>query len=195
MKSSQASAAWLFDRLDLDVALLGDLVEEAERRSPIWYWRQVLFAIWAGTWSAIRGHRMLALRAVATGFAMEFLCFFFWGYVGSLLPGRLVLSLESWTINWVFTLLGSVATGWVIARTHPAQQVPMVLLFLTCDLLGYGCVSFFLWGMPPVDLIAHPWFGGYLALCLVNTLARIVGLPLGGAFARPRRRHDHPQPV
>jgi len=48
MRSSHGTAAWLFERLDLDVALLGDLVEEREQRSEIWYWRQVLFAVCAG---------------------------------------------------------------------------------------------------------------------------------------------------
>ena len=45
MKSSQAIANWLFERVGLDVALSGDLLEERERRrSAIWYSRQVLIA-------------------------------------------------------------------------------------------------------------------------------------------------------
>jgi hypothetical protein len=188
MRSSQAIAVWLFERLDLDIALAGDLLEERARRgSAFWYWRQVLIALWIGIWRAIRDHRVLALRAVATGFAIELLCFFFWGYLGSLLPGRLVLSLQSWTINWLLTLLNSVATGWVVARTHRAQPVPMVLLFLIFDLLGYVYVSFFLWGMSLTDLIAQPWFRAYLALFIVNIFARIVGVPLGGISARAKK--------
>jgi hypothetical protein len=79
---------WLFELLDLDVALTGDLLEERARgRSAIWYWRQVLIAVWIGIWSAIRDHKLLALRAVATGFAMEYFnlflctsCFTSWKY-------------------------------------------------------------------------------------------------------------------
>ncbi len=41
MRSSHAVAIWLFERLGLDVALTGDLLEECQRgRSAIWYWRQ-----------------------------------------------------------------------------------------------------------------------------------------------------------
>ena len=69
MRSAHATVAWVFDRLDLDIALLGDLVEECERRSAIWYWRQVLFAVWAGMWSAIRDHKVLALRSFTGGAA------------------------------------------------------------------------------------------------------------------------------
>jgi hypothetical protein len=89
MRSSHAIVVGLFESLDLDIALAGDLLEErARRRSAVWYWRQVLIALWIGIWRAIRDHRVLALRAVATGFAMELLCFFFWAYLGSLLPER-----------------------------------------------------------------------------------------------------------
>ena len=77
MRSSHAIAIWLFEHLGLDVALIGDLLEECERgRSAIWYWRQVLIAVWIGILVAIRDHKLLALRAVATGFAIEFLFVF-----------------------------------------------------------------------------------------------------------------------
>ena len=72
MRSSQAIAVWMFERLGLDVALAGDLLEEcARRRSTIWYWRQVLIAIWIGIWSTIFAHKLLALRAVGTGCAVN----------------------------------------------------------------------------------------------------------------------------
>ena len=53
---------------DID-ALLGDIAEEAPRRSRIWYWSQLLVAVIVGSWRAARGHAWLALRAIATGAA------------------------------------------------------------------------------------------------------------------------------
>jgi hypothetical protein len=51
MRSSHATAVWIFERLGLDVALAGDLLEERARgRSTTWYRRQVLFAICTGIW-------------------------------------------------------------------------------------------------------------------------------------------------
>jgi hypothetical protein len=69
----------MFDRLDLDGALAGDLLEERARgRSKVWYWRQVLIAIWTGIWSTVFAHKVLALRAVATGCAVNGVWLFLW---------------------------------------------------------------------------------------------------------------------
>jgi hypothetical protein len=69
----------MLERLGLDVALAGDLLEERARaRSAIWYWRQVLIAILIGIWGAIRDHKVLALRAVATGCAANSVWTFLW---------------------------------------------------------------------------------------------------------------------
>jgi hypothetical protein len=77
MRSSHAIAIWLFECLDLDVALTGDILEERERgRSAIWYWRQVLTAVWIGIWGTVRHHKLLALRATITGLAIEALLTF-----------------------------------------------------------------------------------------------------------------------
>src|SRR5215475_7240217 len=53
MRTSRAIAVWLFDRLDLDSALFGDLLEERARgRSAFWYWRQVVIAMCLVIWRA-----------------------------------------------------------------------------------------------------------------------------------------------
>jgi hypothetical protein len=51
---------------DID-ALLGDIDEEARRRSPFWYWGQIVAAIVVGSYRAVRKHPFLALRAVGVG--------------------------------------------------------------------------------------------------------------------------------
>ena len=79
MRSSRTAVAWIFERLGLDVALAGDLMEEYARgRSTLWYWRQVLAAIWTGIWGAIFHHKLLAVRAVVTGCAVNGVWLFLW---------------------------------------------------------------------------------------------------------------------
>ena len=115
MRSSHAIAIWLFECLDLDVALTGDILEERERgRSAIWYWRQVLTAVWIGIWGTVRHHKLLALRATITGLAIEALLTFLWNRWGPDLP---LFSLVQWIVQFSVVLLTQMGTGWVVART------------------------------------------------------------------------------
>src|SRR5215467_6993287 len=51
---------------DID-ALLGDIAEEAARRSRVWYWSQLLAVVVVASWRDAWKHPWLALRAIATG--------------------------------------------------------------------------------------------------------------------------------
>ncbi len=190
MRSSHAIAAWLFERLGLDVALAGDLLEECARgRSPIWYWRQVLIAIWIGIWVAIRDHEVLALRAVATGLATNYLFnFLWWRYLYPLLSPMLsMVSMEGWGIQLVMMLLTQAAVGWVVARTHRAYQVPFVFLFLVCDVLWYAQRNF-AWLLGSID---QPEFRLDVVWYFTNNFMLTVGVLLGGILgARPKRQQS-----
>jgi hypothetical protein len=131
MSSSDAIVVWIFDRLALDVALAGDLREEREQgRSMIWHWRQVLIAICIGISRPIFQHKVLALRALATGCAVNAAWLFLWSNFLHLgLPVRPALSFES-IASLAIILLTQVATGWVVARTHRPYAIPMVLVFV-----------------------------------------------------------------
>jgi hypothetical protein len=185
MRSSQAIAAWLFDRLDLDVALLGDLIEERERRSPVWYWRQVLFAVWIGIWSSIRDHKVLALRAVATGFAMEYFFLFLWEFQGPDLP---LISIVNWIANLSLVLLTQTATGWVVARTHRARRIAMVFAFLACFFLWDFSHKLF-WAIrmlvdwDRIDPAVHP----YVVYTFVYISLAVVSALFGGILAHPQK--------
>ena len=97
MKSSQPIVNWLFERVGLDVALTGDLLEErGRRRSAIWYWRQVLIAVCVGIWDALRTHKLDALRVVAVGFAMQYLGIFLWARTSFNVPD---FPFEQWMIQ------------------------------------------------------------------------------------------------
>lgn len=191
MRSSCAIVAWLFDRLDLDVALSGDLMEECERgRSAIWYWRQVLIAVWVGIWGAVRDHKVMALRAVAMGFAMEYFFLFLWEHQTELFRtrGLPLISIVMWIGNLSVVLLTQTTTGWVVARTHRTHHIPMVFVFLTC---------FFLWFFGPqlfwairmlvdwdrIDPAIHP----SVLYTLVYIFLAVVSVLFGGILAHPKK--------
>ena len=132
MRTSHAITLWMFDRLDLDGALAGDLLEERARgRSALWYWRQVVIAICLVIWRALRDHKLLALRAIATGcatnYALMFLCERLLPQLG--LPLGPTASARTWIIGLSLILLIQSLTGWLVARTHRAQAVPMITAF------------------------------------------------------------------
>ena len=76
MTSHQSSAAvgtWLLDRFCDDPAVAGDLMEEYRRgQSTLWYWREVVAAICAYSWSAIWEHKWMTVRAIMTGWLFAF---------------------------------------------------------------------------------------------------------------------------
>jgi hypothetical protein len=180
----------MFERLGLDVALAGDLLEEcARRRSTIWYWRQVLIAIWIGIWSTIFAHKLLALRAVGTGCAVNGVWLSLWlkfPYIG--LSRTPELSIES-IASLLIILLTQTATGWIIARTHRTQAVPMVFVFAIWLVLWFFVDTFSEAKRFLVDSIDPPGFGAYLAWYLTPIAIEIIGLLGGGMIAsRPHRQ-------
>jgi hypothetical protein len=137
---------------DID-ALLGDIAEEAPRRSLIWYWSQLLAVVLVASWRELRRHPWLTLRAIATGFATLTL------YFGTVqLTGRVirVLSNGGYYIagHWltlpprpmppppydvltvlIINALGFLISGWAIVRLHRAHGLAMTTPFLSLTTL------------------------------------------------------------
>jgi hypothetical protein len=177
-------AAWLFERLGVDVALAGDLEECAQGRSAIWYWRQVLIAIWIGVWSAVFGHKLLALRAVATGCAVNGVWLFLWMrflHLGLPLPppDTKQLLLQSMACLSII-LFTQTVTGWIVARTHRAYAIPMVVVLVVWLMLWYvgGTVA----GKEPGFL---PHFAWYVTPLSVEVFGLLLGGILGARRLRP----------
>jgi hypothetical protein len=179
MSSSDAIVVWIFDRLALDVAIVGDLGEErAQGRSTIWYWRQVLIASCIGIWRPIFQHKVLALRALATGCALNAVWLFLWSkflHIG--LSVRPEISFES-TASLAIILLTQMATGWVVARTHRPYAIPMVLVFVIWLVLWYLGSSSEVKTLL-VDSFGKPEFLPYLVWYLAPESVTVVGLLLG----------------
>jgi len=189
MRSSHVIAVWLFERLGLDGALAGDLFEERARgRSTIWYWKQVLFAIWIGIWGAILSHKVLALRAVATGCAVNAVWLFLWSkflHLGLPVspPHTKRLMIEA-VACLLIILLTQIVTGWIVARTHGALAIPMVVVFVTWLVLWYvgGTLSG-----------NQPRFFPHLAWYLTPISTVVVGLFIGGILGvRPKGQPSSP---
>src|SRR5712691_6003169 len=129
-------AVWLLKRLgpgDTNESLAGDLMEEYQRRrSPAWYWKQVLIAIAAGAGHDIRVHKLLAVRAIVTGCVTL-------GLLASPLTAFAVNVLAKqappswWTyhryyprvvevVAMTLMCIAAFGSGWIVARLHRAHQ-------------------------------------------------------------------------
>src|SRR5262245_61338103 len=138
---------------DID-ALLGDIAEEAPRRSRIWYWSQLVAVVIVASWHDARSHPWLALRAVATGLATSTLYF---GAVQVIGRAVMVLSNGGYYIagHWltlpakplpsppfdvitVLTIiaLGFTLSGWAIVRFHRDHGIAMAIPFLFVTMLA-----------------------------------------------------------
>jgi len=135
-------ARWLLDRFGIphrNEPLMGDLVEEyASSRSAFWFWRQTATAILTTVVRDIRNHKLLALRAIATGWLLMLA----WALVAQLIRP------PSWSygLNWnrwqLFELFQTVSMvlcptiiGCIVASTHKAQQGAMVLVYVVSLLI------------------------------------------------------------
>lgn len=168
MRSSKlpAVATWLLEHLrsgsDGDY-IAGDLIEAYEcGRSRAWYWKEVLAAIIVSFYQEIIAHPVLALRALAIGWATWFL--FLDGLAPKLvapvfrrffLPSAYPLS--PWSLTWrLLSLFVFAASGWIVSRFHRPHCTAMVLLFTT---------SLFVSAL--VGLLPWVWF--HAAETLTNT--------------------------
>lgn len=125
-----AVARWLLERVCPDPGLSGDLIEEyRRRRSAIWYWKQALIAVSVYPFSQIIEHKWLAVRAIATGYAIWYV------FNATLLKGVILpwMGMDSTLDRAAYFVLAYglwLANGWVIARLHRPYSTAMVLAYM-----------------------------------------------------------------
>ena len=145
-------ATWLLQRFasgSRGESLVGDLLEQyQQKRSPAWYWRQVVIAILASTASDVAAHKLLAVRAVAVGGLASVLFTVPVHWLGEIAHA----SIDDWLAAsghysfWPVFLSGPVsgtflecvagaAIGWIVARLHRAHAAAMVCLVSASILL------------------------------------------------------------
>jgi hypothetical protein len=137
----------LFPSQDID-ALLGDISEEAPRRSRLWYWSQLVAVVVVASWRDTRKHPWLTLRAMTTGFVTLTIYFGIVQFIGRIVR---VLSNGGYYVagHWltlpsrplppppfdvltahVIIALGFLITGCAIVRFHRAHGVALAMPFL-----------------------------------------------------------------
>jgi hypothetical protein len=200
-KQPPAVASWCLVHLsDPDEGLLGDLIEEYQRRqSPIWYWRQIAIAIVVNCARRIWTHKLETMQAVFTalaalGVAARVVIEPAMLVLGTLAGRGWTLPPGSWTdpymwITVVLWLVAAALTGTLIARLHAERRATMtiaVLLFMAA------------WNLPEWYRMAAdaltlgPRFVPYLVNSLIYYAIVSSGIFVGSLWARDgasRTRH------
>jgi hypothetical protein len=142
-------ATWLIEHLhssNENESLIGDLMEDyTHGRSNAWYWRQVLAAIVVSSCGEVRAHVLIAIKAMVTGWAAQFMLqFVVWGLLSRFhlwlplyhkLPlffGYGIAASLTWLILWSPIWIGS---GWFVGELYRSRLASMVLLFSTSVLI------------------------------------------------------------
>jgi hypothetical protein len=61
------TAHWLMERCGVAQPVVGDIMEEAVRRSSLWRWKQVAWAVWRALLSDATSHPVILIRGIAIG--------------------------------------------------------------------------------------------------------------------------------
>jgi hypothetical protein len=164
-------ATWILKHFgsgpDVDTTI-GDLMERYHKgRSRSWYWRQVMKTVVVSAFSEIRGHKVLAARAVVVGMTVMAVLEIFFSRLYTRLPSpdryamwlitrKLPFPQDDWliyepyfqyfeSIYWIgipllMTLIAGLVTGWTVARFHRPHHRSIVLFI---------CVVAFVSGVLP----------------------------------------------
>ena len=194
-------ATWLLEHLRSDrknESLIGDLMEDYGcGRSNAWYWRQVLAAIVVSSCDEVRAHVVIAIKAMVTGWAAQFMFqFVVWGLLSRFhlwlllyhkLPlffGYGIAASLTWLILWTPIWIGS---GWFVGGLYRSRLVSMVLLFST---------SVLVWNLLRLPWTIHLLVDGgrdsrylpQLVVELMNLTLPSIYIVLGGVLAGISKR-------
>ncbi len=190
---------WLLNRFGhRNDTLTGDLIEEySQGRSVAWYWGQVLVAIVVDLGKEVRAHKVLALRALAVGWAALYVLLRvvenpWWPfYYRKLLPRGLNPSLSWWHYYYLYpTLLipciFAGASGWIVGRCHRAHREAMVLAYLVSMQLWLLCQGGGFRLME--DVLGNRRFLPYLFSWVANFIFITITTLLSGLWGVSRER-------
>jgi hypothetical protein len=184
MKQGHRRANWLLERLAVDGAVAGDILEEYERRrSRIWFAKQVTVAVCAGVWNPVRDDKLIVLRAMFIGWgavsAWSLLIGYPWQLLRSWPPGPSLAPAKVF-LTLLFLLATNAAVAWVLARIEHTRRAITLLAFLIFQSACYVYASYEEGRRLMVDSIDQPRFRPYLAFYVGELLAMVVGIVVGG---------------
>jgi hypothetical protein len=169
-------AEWLLTAFGVNESVHGDLLEASADRSAVWLLWQTAAAVALHVARELRSHPLLTLRAVATGWILTVA----WGRLVWLFvtpPGEAIpTSFKLYRIVTVF--VWPVIVGWLVARTHRAQPVAMVLAYAASAVLWWTWL--------------HTVYSEHFSRLPVQFWLVIYGIDLlltlvGGFLQKPRR--------
>jgi hypothetical protein len=165
-------ATWLLKRFVVSEALAGDLAEEYRRgRSASWYWRQVLAAVVVASIKEVGGHKLNAMRAIATGWAVLLLIFIglgdrvanglayqFWGWTREIGASSTYVW-QPFHITAAFvSYAGFGLSAWAVVRVQRDHALPMLLAYLVSVIVVLtSAATFIAWIARPIA-VPHPLF-------------------------------------
>lgn len=176
-------------------ALAGDLIEEWRHgHSRTWYWKQVLVAVGIGFCTEIWAHRVIAARAIATGWLASYAIGYVWsrtliGPYYDFVRDHVSAGNRIFGIQFASVILGlplwvafGALTGWIIARLHRPYQAVMVTAYLG---------SVWLWKAPwlctlAADALGHPRYIESLIASLLSLAIATASTLMGGLWEGSR---------
>lgn len=192
--SEPRAATWLLKYFCQNEALIGDLLEEYRQgRSASWYGRQVLMAILVGCGGEVRANKLLAVRAVVTGWAASILFYYlmtlpvhklYWWATAGLRANRNEMW---WSHYYTYPVafvpcIGGFLSGWLVARLYRPNRVAMVYVFVVFMLLAQFPEVFRL----ATDSLTNSRFLPYLLDYLLRENLFLASILFGGL----RRTHS-----
>ncbi len=191
-------STWLLERLaprHRRESLVGDLHEQMRRgRSAWWYRRQVFGSILAGLTADIAAHKLLAVRALAIGWAAMYLAIHFasprieqvrralfreWG---SALWGESEILRQLWVYYGIpfvlLTCLIFMAIGWTVAALHRRHLPGIVILFAATLLIPAAFSAMETRRLLGTELWPGWGWGSFRWALLFHTFDSIVVYPL-----------------
>jgi hypothetical protein len=176
-------ATWLLERLGstiVEAALVGDLFEAYQtRRSPFWYWRQVVAAIGVGAYRDARHHLPVAIGAAVSGLCIAAAPV--WLLTATSADALSNVPLPLWTqvpTAWLVVFGSALLSGWFVSRLFRAHRAAAVISLAAAIVIA-GAIF-----LPSAADIGPLALGSVL---LLDALAAVGGGSLTGVREKPVR--------
>jgi len=165
-----------------------------QRRTRLWYWRQAMSTVVASFFGQVWDHKALAIRALLTGWVIKVVWLSPFLYVYGLSARRLFSEgIEASLFLALLVIIAMMSTAWIIVQTHRSHSRPMVLLYLSLELIGSlltfiskGAFGVYYWIFPLTQVIyaieSHSGVFNFVAALWASAAVTVISILIGGGF-------------
>jgi hypothetical protein len=184
-------------------AVVGDLDERyRQRRSSLWYWKQVVMAILVSFFQDVWNNKLLAMRAVVAGMVVKAICLLAYARTYAFPDKRIFFNgFEVPVVVAVSAVLAIMCSGWVVARLGKCHWRAMALLYVAIELIAVSLdvrgvfVPYSSWMFPLTRVIAAVFLrlglvGGIAFAPMTALVITIVSILIGAGFFRKSQTGD-----